>query len=206
MLPSIFYHNDVELTNPTEIANALHFANIGKNLAAEIERNINDDGDFTQYLTAPILTKCKFRCVTQAEIVQAIDKLENNISFGHDGISNKLLKLIKDDIISSLTLIVNKMITTGIFPDLFKKKFERIFHNQMYDHFNDKNLLAEQQYGFRKLHCTEFAAVKLADYIRKQMESGNIPCNLYIDLSKAFDTLSYDILLHKLRYYGFSGT
>ena len=39
-LPSIFYHNDVELTNPTEIANAfnMHFANIGKNLATEIEK------------------------------------------------------------------------------------------------------------------------------------------------------------------------
>ena len=73
----------------------------------------------------------------------------------------------------------------------------------MYDYFNDNNLLAEQQYGFRKLHSTEFAAVKLADYISKQMESGKIPCSLYIDLSKA---LCYDILLHKLRYYGFSGT
>ena len=126
------------------------------------------------------------------------------------------------------------MITTGIFPDSFKKSkiiplfkkgepsllvnyrpisllptiskiFERIIHNQMYDYFNDNNLLAEQQYGFRKLHSTEFAAVKLADYISKQMESGKIPCSLYIDLSKAFDTLCYDILLHKLRYYDFSG-
>ena len=54
----------------------------------------------------------------------------------------------------------------------------------MYDYFNDNNLLAEQQYGFRKLHSTEFAAVKLADYISKQMESGKIPVreiNLSID-------------------------
>ena len=76
----------------------------------------------------------------------------------------------------------------------------------MYDYFNDNNLLAEQQYRFCKLHSTEFATVKLADYISKQMESRNIPCSLYIDLSEAFDTLCYAILLHKLRYYGFSGT
>ena len=57
-LPSIFYHNDVE-TDPTEIANAfnMHFANIGNNLESEIERNITEDSDFTQYLTTPSLTK-----------------------------------------------------------------------------------------------------------------------------------------------------
>ena len=77
---------------------------------------------------------------------------------------------------------------------------------QMYEHFNNNNLLAAQQYGFRKLHSTEYATVKLIDHVSKQMESGNIPCTLYIDLSKAFDTLSFDILIHKLKYYGFSGT
>ena len=127
------------------------------------------------------------------------------------------------------------MLTTGIFPDSFKKSkitpifkkgdssllinyrptsllptiskiFERIIHNQMYEHFNNNNLLAAQQYGFRKLHSTEYAAVKLIDHVSKQMESGNIPCTLYIDLSKAFDTLSFDILIHKWKYYCFSGT
>ena len=74
----------------------------------------------------------------------------------------------------------------------------------MYDYFNYDNLLDEQQYGFYKLHCTEFAAVNLTGYIYQQMESGNKPCNLYIDLSMAFDTLSFDILLLKLKYSGFS--
>ena len=68
----------------------------------------------------------------------------------------------------------------------------------MYDHFNDNKLLAEQQYGFRKLHSTEFSAEKITDYISKQMESGKIPGKLYIDLSQTFDTLSFDMLLHKL--------
>ena len=42
---------------------------------------------------------------------------------------------------------------------------------------------------------TLLTAVKLIDQVSKQVESGNIPCNLYIDLSKAFDTLSFDILI-----------
>ena len=84
------------------------------------------------------------------------------------------------------------MPTISLLPTI-SKIFERIIHNQMYDHFNNNNLLAEQQYGFRRLHSTEYAAVNLIDHF------------LYIDLSKAFDTLSFDILIYKLRYYGFSG-
>ena len=75
----------------------------------------------------------------------------------------------------------------------------------MYEYFNSNNLLAEQQYGFRTNHSTEYAAVKLVDAISKEMESGSTPTALYIDLSKAFDTLSFDILLYKLNYYGVKG-
>ena len=71
----------------------------------------------------------------------------------------------------------------------------------MYTYFNTNSLLAEQQYGFRKNHSTEYAAIKLVDYVIKEMESGKLPCALYIDLSKAFDTLSFDIIIGKLRHY-----
>ena len=66
--------------------------------------------------------------------------------------------------------------------------------------------MAEQQYGFRAQHSTEYAAMKLFDHISKEMDSGNTPTALYIDLSKAFDTLSFDIILQKLKYYGVMGT
>ena len=86
------------------------------------------------------------------------------------------------------------------------KVFERVIHDQMYEYFNQFNLLAEQQYGFRKQHSTEYAAVKLVDHVSKEMEAGKIPANVYIDLSKAFDTLVFDVLLFKLKYYGVTGT
>ena len=50
-----------------------------------------------------------------------IDGLENKTSSGHDGISNKLLKLIQDEVSKPLILIINQKLTTGIFPDAFKK-------------------------------------------------------------------------------------
>ena len=233
---SIFYHNGFTLSNAKDIANAfnVYFANIGKNLASEIEQNVNII-DYTQYLSTPITeTKLQFKCITDNDTQKAIDKLENKSSSGHDGISNKLLKLLKMELSKSLTLIINQMITTGIFPDSFKiskitpifkkgdvsllsnyrpisllptisKIFERILYNQLYEYFNSNNLLAEQQYGFRTNHSTEYAAVRLVDTISKEMESGSTPTALYIDLSKAFDTLSFDILLYKLNYYGVKG-
>ena len=191
--------------------------------------------DYTQYLSTPITeTRLQFKCITDNDTQKAIDKLENKSSSGHDGISNKLLKLLKMELSKSLTLIINQMITTSIFPDSFKipkitplfkkgdasllsnyrpisllptfsKFFERIVYNQLYEYFNGNNLLAEQQYGFRTNHSTEYAVVKLVDTISKEMESGSTPTALYIDLSKAFDTLSFDILLYKLNYYGVKG-
>ena len=99
-----------------------------------------------------------------------------------------------------------------IIIDLFRccpqisKIFERICYNQLSNYFNDSNLLAEQQYGFRPRHSTKLAAVKLVDFISHKMESGHTPTNIYVDISKAFDKIYFDILLDKLSYYGISGT
>ena len=121
---STFSHNGKELTDPTEITNAFntHFVNIGKTLASEIVNNNPDNADYTQYLNNPSVETCKFEYVAQEDIMRAIDYLENKIkSSGHDGISNKILNYIKYELSNSLTLIINQMLTTGIFPDAFKK-------------------------------------------------------------------------------------
>ena len=78
------------------------------------------------------------------------------------------------------------------------KIFERVIH----DYFNSNNLLAAQQYGFRSQHSTEYAAVKLVDHTNTEIENQKIPSAVFIDLSKAFDTLSYDILLYQSRIQG----
>ena len=68
--------------------------------------------------------------------------------------------------------------------------------------------MCEQQYGFRSGHSTELATVKLIDSIIQNMENTRITKTsviVFLDLSKAFDTLNFDILLHKLQYYGVNG-
>ena len=103
--------------------------------------------------------------------------------------------------VRGLEYCVNMMHPISLLPTI-SKIFERILYNQLYEYFDNNHLLAEQQYGFRSNHSTEYAAVKLVDHISKEMESGNTNAALYIDLSKAFDTLSFDILLYKLNHYG----
>ncbi len=61
------------------------------------------------------------------------------------------------------------------------------------------------QYGFRTEHSTVFAALEIIDRLINKMDSGETP-NIYLDLSKAFDTIDHDILKHKLKHYGITGT
>ena len=199
-----------------------------------MEQFDNHELSYKTYLQTPHPQNCKFELIDENATIKAIDYIENKSSSGHDGISNILLKYAKLEISKPLTLIINQMITIGIFPDslkiakiilIYKKRvptdlstyrpisllptiskiFERIIDIQLQEYLNRNNLLAEQQYGFRPNHSTEYAAVKLVDYISNKMDDHKISGTIFIDLSKAFDTLSYDILLYKLKLYGISG-
>ena len=79
--------------------------------------------------------------------------------------------------------------------------FQRVIFIQLYNYFDDNNLLSEQIYRFRENHSAELAAIKLVDYITYLIDRKCTPVNIYFDLSKAFDTPNFDILLYKLHYY-----
>ena len=167
--------------------------------------------------------------------MEAQNNLKPKQSCGHDGISTKLLKTCKHAICKPLTLIINQILSTGIFPDnikvakvipLFKKGdkalfdnyrpiyilpsiykiFERIIFNQMHVYFTSRALYYNGQYDFRKKHSTEFATLELTAIITLDIDIGDIPISICIDLSKAFDTLDHNILISKLQYYGLNRT
>ena len=163
-----------------------------------------------------------FSQISEEAVMEVLNNLKLKLSCGHDGISSRLLKASKNVICKPLTLIINQTLTSGIFPDtlkiakiipLFKKgdrtllenyrpisilpaiskKIERIMFNQIHSHFSTHNLFYSGQYGFRVNHSTQLAALELIDRITQDLDQGNTPITIFMDLSKAFDTLNHDI-------------
>ena len=84
------------------------------------------------------------------------------------------------------------------------KIFEKVIYQQLYAYFENSNLFFKGQYGFRKDHYTEMSSLELVHRILSFMDNGDTPIGIFLDLSKAFDTLNHNILLHKLKHYGLS--
>ena len=228
----IFFHNGKSLKDSQVIANAFneYFINIGPSLANTIKGNDH----YSKYLKYPTVSRLKLEPIDESKTRKLIEHLKNKTSTGIDGISNKLIKTAVNELVSPLTIVINQMLNTGVFPNQLKiskvipkykskdhtllsnyrpiallpsisKIFEYVFLEQLSNYFIQNNLLSSQQYGFRAKHSTELAALNLVDHLTYKLDSGNIPTNIYIDLSKAFDTLTHSILLDKMSFYGVDG-
>ena len=85
------------------------------------------------------------------------------------------------------------------------KLFEKVVFSQLYDYFRNNDLFYDSQYGFLKNYSTELAAMELTDKVLKDIDDKHITLVIFMDLSKAFDTLDHGILIMKLAHYGING-
>ena len=171
---------------------------------------------------------------TSSEILKLIDSLPNKNSSGHDNISNTMLKSLSQSIIVPLEIIYNKSIAEGIFPEdmkkadivpLYKSKnrqecsnyrpisllitlsklLEKLIYKRVYQFLEKTGQIFPSQYGFRTAHSCENAVSELLSTIIKGKEEGLYTISLFLDLSKAFDSLDHVMMLNKLEAYGIRG-
>ena len=82
---------------------------------------------------------------------------------------------------------------------------EKVVFNRLTNYLTKNDILYEQQYGFRENYSTELALVDLTDKIAQAIDNKKVTVGVFIDLSKAFDTLNHEILIGKLQHYGIRG-
>ena len=229
-LPSSFASEGKTITDPVEIADKFckYFTNIGPNLARAI-RALNFS--FSSFLGGvnhpPIIMQPTDPC----ELGSICSMFASWKAPGHDNISMRVIKHSFHLISAPLANIINLSLQKGIFPDKlkiakvipiykaddpshftnyrpisllsnFSKFFEKVMYNRMIEFAEQYNILYRCQFGFRKNYSTSHALIHLINRISSAIDQRETTVGVFLDLSKAFDTLDHQILFTKLEHYG----
>jgi hypothetical protein len=100
----------------------------------------------------------------------------------------------------------SKGLGLGWILPILSKVFEKIVYNRLINYIDRFHILIDNQYGFRSGRSTYLALLQLYNKISSAIDKNEFTIGIFLDLSKAFDTVSHDILFDKLQHYGIRGT
>ena len=227
-----FKHNDSHISDPSLVAHYFNefFVNIGRSTAAKIPHK---DKNPLSYLKGNYVHSFYATPVTEDEINIILKDLSDS-ACGWDEIDSKIVKATRHTILQPIVHICNLSLANGIFPQqlkiakviplykgsdaslfsnyrpisvlpVFSKVLERVMYVRLIEYLNTNKILYSFQFGFRKNHSAAMALILLVDRISKALENGDFVIGLFLDFSKAFDTINYHILFAKLHHYGIRG-
>ena len=168
--------------------------------------------------------------VTQEEIILKIKSLKDTAT-GYDKINAMSIKLVNQFITQPLTHLCNLSLTQGVFPEQLKianviplyktddpmlfnnyrpvslfcvlsKVFEKVVYDRMILFLENFKILNENLFGFRKNKSTYMALLSLTENLTQALEKWEYVVGVFLDFSKAFETVDHEILLDKLEHYG----
>ena len=232
--PSILSQDDGKLvTDERNISNILNnYFNSAANFDSKLSSHMGNS--YADYLNNSPSNSFFLVETSENEVLSTVLNLKTTHSAGDDNISSFLLSKIIYSIIQPLTYLIKLSLNTGKFPDClktskiiplyksgskcvvsnyrpislvstFSKILEKIVHKQISSFFDKNNLLHDSQYGFKKNSSTELAILDIYSYISENIDAKLFTAGVFIDLSKAFDSLDHNILLDKLNHYGIRG-
>lgn len=205
-----------------------YFINIGPQLINQLKGPQN-------LRNIPCNSKSLFlKPVTEQEILEHVRSLKSKLSCGSDEVPTYLIKSCISLIITPLCFILKNSFKFGIFPDSlklaiikpihkkgktsefdnyrpisvlssFSKIFEIIMCNRLTDFLLDNNMFSPTQHGFLKGRSTQTAIFNFTQKIYEAFEGEGMALGLFLDLSKAYDTIDHQLLLFKLDRCGIRG-
>ncbi|CAH2005356.1 unnamed protein product [Acanthoscelides obtectus] len=205
------------------------FINIGREMSDKIG---NPPTPF-QFINSPSYSMY-LKPTNRNEIIEHIMSLKNSCSPGLDKLTTKIIKQLHVYLLDPLVHIINLIFKTGKVPKQFKisvvspihkagdkeyisnyrpiniisnlaKIFEKCLKVRLVAFLDSNKLLSENQFGFRQGLSTSHAVYELASKIMYHLNNGDKCIALFLDLAKAFDTVSHPLLLQALEGHGVRG-